>query len=55
VSKAAIHFSEAEYTTAVTGLPHSKQRAFNGDAINLQDSTSFVIEALICAFSLRIQ
>jgi hypothetical protein len=37
VNKAAIHFFEVEYTTAVKGLPHSKQRAFSRDVINPQD------------------
>jgi hypothetical protein len=37
VNKAAVHFFEVEYTTAVKGLPHSKQLAFNRDVINPQD------------------
>jgi hypothetical protein len=37
VNKAAGHFFEIEYTTAVKGLPHSKQQAFSRDVINPQD------------------
>ena len=36
-SAASLHFFEVEYTTAVKGLPHSKQLAFNRDVINPQD------------------
>ena len=36
-NEAAGHFFEIEYTTAVKGLPHSKQLAFNRDVINPQD------------------
>jgi hypothetical protein len=36
VSEAAVHFFDVEYTTAVKGLPHSKQLAFNRDVINPQ-------------------
>jgi hypothetical protein len=36
-NEAAGHFFEVEYTTAVKGLPHSKQLAFNRDVINPQD------------------
>jgi hypothetical protein len=36
VNKGAVHFFEVEYTTE-SGLPHSKQRAFNRDVINPQD------------------
>src|ERR1017187_3370308 len=35
--EAAIHFFEVGYTTAVKGLPHSKQLGFNRDVINPQD------------------
>jgi hypothetical protein len=34
---AAVHFFEIEYTTAVNGLPHSRQLAFNRDVIKPQD------------------
>jgi hypothetical protein len=37
VNIGAVHFFEVECTTAVKGLPHSKQLAFNRDAINPQD------------------
>jgi hypothetical protein len=37
VNNAAVHFFEVEDTTAVKGLPHSKQRAFSRDVINPQD------------------
>jgi hypothetical protein len=36
-NEAAAHFFEVEYTTAVKGLPHSKQLAFNRDVIKPQD------------------
>jgi len=36
VNKGADYFFEVEYTTE-SGLPHSKQRAFNRDVINPQD------------------
>ena len=36
VNRGAVHFFEVEYTTE-SGLPHSKQRAFNRDVINPQD------------------
>jgi hypothetical protein len=36
VSEAAVHFFDVEDTTAVKGLPHSKQLAFNRDVINPQ-------------------
>jgi len=36
VNKGAVYFFEVEYTTE-SGLPHSKQRAFNRDVINPQD------------------
>jgi hypothetical protein len=36
-NEAAGHFFEVEYTTAVKGLPHSKQLAFSRDVINPQD------------------
>jgi len=36
VNKVVVHFLEVEYTTAVKGLPHSKQLAFNRDVINPQ-------------------
>jgi hypothetical protein len=36
-NEAAVHFFEVEYTTAVKGLPHSKQLAFSRDVINPQD------------------
>jgi hypothetical protein len=36
VDSGAVHFFEVEYTTE-SGLPHSKQRAFNRDVINPQD------------------
>jgi len=36
-NEAAGHFFEIEYTTAVKGLPHSKQFALNRDVINPQD------------------
>jgi len=34
--KVAVHFFEVEYTTAVKGLPHSKQLAFSRDVISPQ-------------------
>jgi hypothetical protein len=37
VDTAAVHFFDVEYTTAVKGLPHSRQLAFNRDVINPQD------------------
>src|SRR3981081_689366 len=36
-SQEAVHFLDVHYTTAVKGLPHSKQRAFSRDVINPQD------------------
>jgi hypothetical protein len=36
VKREAVHFFEVEYMTE-SGLPHSKQRAFNRDVINPQD------------------
>jgi hypothetical protein len=36
LNKAAVHFLEVEYRPE-SGLPHSKQRAFNRDVINPQD------------------
>jgi hypothetical protein len=36
VSEAEVHFFDVEDTTAVKGLPHSKQLAFNRDVINPQ-------------------
>jgi len=36
VNKGVVYFFEVEYTTE-SGLPHSKQRAFNRDVINPQD------------------
>jgi hypothetical protein len=54
--RAAVHFFEVEYTTAVKGLPHSRQLAFNREVINPQDGH------ILCdpdpatgGFSLRIQ
>jgi hypothetical protein len=35
-NRSAVHFFEVEYTTAVKGLPHSKQFAFNRDVISPQ-------------------
>jgi hypothetical protein len=37
VSKATVHFFGIEYTTAVKGLPHSIQLAFNRGVINPHD------------------
>jgi len=37
LNKSAVHFFEVEYTTAVKGLPHSKQFVFNRGVINPQD------------------
>jgi hypothetical protein len=37
LNQASVYFFEVEYTTAVKGLPHSKQLAFNRDVINPQD------------------
>jgi len=36
LNKSAVHFLEVEYRPE-SGLPHSKQRAFNRDVINPQD------------------
>lgn len=54
--KAAIHFLEVECTTAVKGLPHSKQFAFNRGVINPQDGHILCgRNPVICGVSLRIQ
>jgi hypothetical protein len=37
VSSRRVHFPTLEYTTAVSGLPHSKQDAFSRDVINPHD------------------
>ncbi len=50
-----VHFFTIEYTTAVRGLPHSKQHAFNRDVINPQDGhILWVPYPAICGFGLRI-
>ena len=55
-SAASGHFFEAEYTTAVKGLPHSKQFAFNRDVINPQDGHILCDpDPATCGFTLRIQ
>ena len=52
---ASVHFLETEYT-AVKGLPHSKQFAFNRDVINPQDGHILCDpDPATCGFSLRIQ
>ena len=51
-----VHFFEVEYTTAVKGLPHSKQRAFSRDVINPQDGHILCDpDSVICGFALRFQ
>jgi hypothetical protein len=60
VIKAAVHFFEVdfevEYTTAVKGLPHSKQVAFNRDVINPQDGHILCDPGpVINGFALRIR
>jgi hypothetical protein len=55
-SQAAVYFFEVEYTTAVKGLPHSKQFAFNRDVINPQDGHILCDRSsATCGFTLRIQ
>ena len=55
VSKATVHFFEIEYTTAIKGLPHSIQLAFNRDVINPQDGHILCDpNRAACCFSLRI-
>jgi len=55
-SKAEVHFFEVEYTTAVKGLPHSKQLAFKRDVINPQDGHILCDPyPATCGFTLRIQ
>ncbi|MGA7929028.1 MAG: hypothetical protein WCA20_23890 [Candidatus Sulfotelmatobacter sp.] len=55
LSLAAVYFFEVEYTTAVKGLPHSKQLAFNRDVINPQDGHILCDPyPATCGFSLRI-
>src|ERR1035437_975215 len=54
--EAAIPFFEIGYTTAVKGLPPSKQFAFNPDVINPQDGPILCDPCpATCGFSLRIQ
>jgi hypothetical protein len=51
-----VHFFEVEYTTAVKGLPHSKQLAFNRDVIKPQDGHILCnCNPAIFGLSLRIQ
>jgi hypothetical protein len=51
-----VHFFEVEYTTAVRGLPHSKQLAFNREVINPQDGHILCGSDLATSgFTLRIQ
>jgi len=53
--KAAVYFFEVEYTTE-SGVPHSKQRAFNRDVINPQDGHIICDwTPANCGFSLRLQ
>src|ERR1700732_4004804 len=55
-SHASVHFLEVEYTTAVKGLPHSKQLALSRDVINPQDGhIRCVPYSAIRGLSLRIQ
>ncbi|MGD1082425.1 MAG: hypothetical protein ABR881_29250 [Candidatus Sulfotelmatobacter sp.] len=55
MNKAAVHFFEIEYSTAVKGLPHSKQLAFNRDVINPQFGHILCDpDPATCAFALRI-
>ena len=50
------YFSEVEYSTAVNGLPHSKQFAFKRDVINPQDGHILCDPyPATCGFTLRIQ
>jgi hypothetical protein len=52
----AVHFLEVEYTTAVNGLPHSKQLASDRDVINPQEGQILCdCDPASCGFSLRIQ
>jgi hypothetical protein len=56
LGQAAVYFFEVEYTTAVKGLPHSKQLAFNRGVINPQDGHILCDRnPATCGFSLRIQ
>ncbi|MFZ0200543.1 MAG: hypothetical protein WAL05_15220 [Candidatus Sulfotelmatobacter sp.] len=56
MSKAADHFFEVEYTAAVKGLPHSKQRSLVRDVINPQDGhIRCDRNPAICGFSVRIR
>jgi hypothetical protein len=56
MNDAAVHFFEAKYTTAVKGLPHSKQLAFNRDVINPHDGHILCDRnPVICGFCLRIR
>ena len=51
-----VHFFEVEYTTAVRGLPHSKQLAFNREVINPQDGHILCDPyPTISGFALRIR
>ena len=56
LSQEAVHFFEVEYATAVKGLPHSKQLAFNRDVINPQDGQILCDRnPATCGFSLCIR
>jgi hypothetical protein len=54
-SRATVYFLKVEYSTAVRGLPHSRQRAFNRDVINPQDGHILCDpKRAACGFSLSI-
>jgi hypothetical protein len=56
LNKAAVHFLEIEYSTAVKGLPHSKQQAFRRDVINPQEGHILCDwNPMNCGFSLCLQ
>jgi hypothetical protein len=53
--RATVYFLKVEYSTAVRGLPHSRQRAFNRDVINPQDGHILCDpKRAACGFSLSI-
>jgi hypothetical protein len=54
-NQAAVHFFEVEYTTAVKGLPHSKQLAFNRDVISPQFGHILCPDSATSDFISRLQ
>ena len=55
-NEGAVHFFEVEYTTAVKGLPHSKQLAFSREVINPQHGHILCVpDPATCGFRVRIQ